>query len=167
MHRPQFPNGFQYILLAAVTICLSAIACAETLKEKEALAQADIVGVWKLCYSPSLDKVTEVDGGYLILLPDGTFRRLNNDFLFPRLQSVETGTDEIKGSQIVFRPKDWQSLPKPTSKSFHPDTPPSYKEFVLTYEPTVEIVFFDNLKQRIKRPVLRWQEIDYGYGKIY
>jgi len=167
MHRPQFPNGFQYILLAAVTICLSAIACAETLKEKEALAQADIVGVWKLCYSPSLDKVTEVDGGYLILLPDGTFRRLNNDFLFPRLQSVETGTYEIKGRQIVFRPKDWQSLPKPTSKSFHPDTPPSYKEFVLTYEPTVEIVFFDNLKQRIKRPVLRWQEIDYGYGKIY
>jgi hypothetical protein len=167
MHRPQFPNGFQYILLAAVAICITAMACAETLKEKEAMAQADIVGVWKLCYSPSLDKVTEVDGGYLILLPDGTFRRLNNDLLFPRLQSVETGTYEIKGRQIVFRPKDSQSLPKPNSKSFHPDTPPSYKEFVLTYEPTVEIVFFDNLKQRIKRPVLRWQEIDYSYGKIY
>ena len=167
MHRPQFRNGFQYILIVAVTICVTAIACAETLKEKEALAQADIVGVWKLCYSPSLNKVTEVDGGYLILLPDRTFRRLNNDYLFPRLQSVETGTYEIKGRQIVFRPKDWQSLLKPTSKSFHPGTPPSYKEFVLTYEPTVEIVFFDNLKQRIKRPALRWQEIDYSYGKIY
>lgn len=166
---PQSPNFFATLrwVLPVLAICAASIALGQSSRQAASISQADIVGIWKLCYEPGLKKVSEVDGGYLILLPDGTFHRLTNDYSFQGLESVETGTYEIRGGQAVFRPKDWRSRDDSTSKNYRRESAPSYKEFALTYQPGVEVVLFDDLKRRIKRPVLRWQELDYSYARVY
>ena len=65
----------------------------------------DLVGIWKLCYSPPTnDGGPEVDGGYLVMLPDYTFNRLSNgnDFGKHAPAGVQIGTYKVINGYVYF-----------------------------------------------------------------
>jgi len=65
------------------------------------LSPAQIIGKWKKAYDPSLKGVYEVDSGYLIILPDGTFK----DYLHSNNNtpaSMLMGNWQIRGNTVTL-----------------------------------------------------------------
>jgi len=133
----------------------------------------DLVGIWKLCYSPPTnDGGPEVDGGYLVMLPDYTFNRLSNgnDFGKHAPAGVQIGTYKVINGYVYFHITQEKSRIDSSSQNYNPKDRNETKDFSLYYVSEGEIVVFDNIKSRLVLPVLKWQDtdnFDYCYAKIY
>ena len=126
--------------------------------------ESELVGIWQMCYDPS--GRFESDNGYLIIEPDGSYLRMTNDYTWQKLQSVESGNYVIKGSMIVFFPKQQKTLEKPDAQYFKAEKL-NWKQYELHYIKNVRVVL-SNKRQPEKRTILRWKEsINYSYAKIY
>jgi len=142
----------------------------------EKLSFGDIVGIWKICYSPRNTGGPEVDGGYLVILPDKTFNRFTNgdDFGSMEPQRIETGTYKIINHEVFFYTKTWTERDQPSSKNYPPanKSQTNLQDFSLIYVTEAEIVFSDNENKILKCPVLKWKwmdsgDFDYCYAKLY
>ena len=146
--------------------------CSATTTKEQNLSSGDLVGIWKLCYSPHETGGPEIDGGYLVLLPDNTFNRLTNgdDFGSSEPQGIETGTYEISNGEIIFSTLKRSVRGAPSSENYFHDSSKKLSDFSLVYVSKAKIVLFDNIEKLVERPVLKWKNsdtFDYGFAKIY
>ena len=146
--------------------------CLATTTKEQNLSSGALVGIWKLCYSPHETGGPEIDGGYLVLLPDNTFNRLANgyDFGSSEPQGIETGTYKISNSEIFFSTLKSSERGEPSSENYSHDSSRILHVFSLVYVSKAKIVLFDNIDILVERPVLKWKDkntFDYSFAKIY
>lgn len=106
------------------------------------------------------------------MLPDYTFNRLSNGNDFGKYvpASVQIGTYKVIDGYVHFHITQETSRIDPSSQNYKPKDRNELKYFSLYYVSEGEIVVFDNIKNRLVLPVLKWQNPDnfnYSYAKIY
>lgn len=167
----RFKNWYLIFLLysfIAANLVLSYNLIAQEIKKSENLFPSAIVGIWKECYHPELKEAYEIDGGYLILNPDGSYIRMNNNYVWEGigLQSVQSGTYKIDGRSVIFHKEKSFRLKDSDAETFTEEGGGS--KYKLIFESNVKIVFFDAIEKPVIRTVLHGKgSLNYGYAKIY
>jgi hypothetical protein len=126
------------------------------------LSSAQIIGKWTKAYDPSLKGVYEVDSGYLIILPDGTFKDyLHSDNSTPA--SMLTGNWRIRGNTVTLvniRLYDEKSGAAGRKPDF------SWSQRIFQYSPSRKVVLFDAIKVPIVADVLTLDGgLNYSFAK--
>jgi hypothetical protein len=147
-----------FMLLAAYTQLAGAPQTSATPTPSE------LVGIWKVCYEPDMKTVGEIDTGYLVLSPDGTFVRWSVDYL-AEATLIVSGTWTIGGLLVRFEPnRHFMRVKGQSDYVGRSDVP---KEWTLMYNHSTLVALFDNPHEPAKRSVLLWHDANYGFAKIY
>lgn len=68
-------------------------------------------GVWKMCYSPGLEGVYEIDEGYLVLMPNGDYYSVGESCCHleedPKPPFWKRNTYRVEGTTVVLRSETW------------------------------------------------------------
>lgn len=121
-----------------------------------ALSEVELVGIWKMCYSPGLSEVYEPSSGYLVLMPGGRYYERREDCCGDD-EATDLGkldTYVVDGRRVTFHGLR--------------DDGTEY-ELALTYKSRAEVVLFDDLRGESRDyPVLTHDgRLNYGFAKVY
>lgn len=148
------PQGALNATLTSKSLWLSA--------QSVTLSPAQIIGKWKKAYDPSLKGVYEVDSGYLIILPDGTFK----DYLHSNNNtpaSMLMGNWQIRGNTVTLvniRLYDKKSGAAGRKPDF------SWSKRIFQYSPSRKVVLFDAIKVPIIADILALDgDLNYSFAK--
>ena len=117
----------------------------------------ELIGVWKVCYEPGLDGVSEIDAGYLIFMPDGKYFQLS--------EGCCRETDQPPPEPRMGR----YSTVGNTVTLVREGEGPGQQNTELIFTRDRNVVFFDNLRgSPLNTFVLHGRGgINYGFGKAY
>jgi len=111
-------------------------------------------GIWKMCYEPGLERVVEIDSGYLVLMPGGRYYDVSASCCDIEGPDWELGDYDVEAEAIVLHRRRADG----TAATMR-----------LRHRPAVRAVFFDDPRgQPVRAEVLAAGEsIDYGWCRAY
>jgi len=162
--RPAVQLAFALIIFLGTTGLVPTAS-----QEAKSPPKEKIAGLWRMCYEPGLEGVSEIDYGYLMLLPDARYVKMggaNGVVGGPRgvpsgpQWIMETGTYEIVGDGVVLHGTLRQA---PDGKA----TGGSFRPWALHYDAARAVVFGSQDKEPSRTSVLRpGPDANYGFAKI-
>jgi hypothetical protein len=117
------------------------------------LVTEDLAGIWKKCYEPGAPGVYEIDEGYLVLLPTGTYYAVGLGCCDQPVDH-DVGEYETRGDGVVL---DMQR---------HDG---SHWDWELVWQPEARVVFFDEVDaEPVVTEALRpGDDLNYAFCRIY
>lgn len=117
------------------------------------LVVEDVAGIWKECYEPGLPNVDEIDEGYLVLLPTGTYYEVGLACCDQEVHST-VDTFEVRGDHLVLQATR---------------TDGSRYQRELVWVPEARVVFFDDPEaEPVVTEALRpGDDLNYAFCRIY
>jgi quercetin dioxygenase-like cupin family protein len=115
-------------------------------------------GIWKRCYEPGLERVTEIDSGYLVVLPDLRFYELGASCCHgpsgPQPPFGSLGTYTLAGDGVTLSAKRNDG---------------SRYEIPLRYRASARAVFFDSPRSAPidVEALLPGDDLDYAWCRVY
>jgi hypothetical protein len=138
-------------------------------QEAKPPSKEDVAGLWRMCYEPGLKDVSEIDYGYLMLLPDQRYVKIGGPNGVVGGPSgvpsgpqwiMESGTYEIVGDGVVLHGTLRQS---PDGKA----TAGEFRPWALHYDAARAVVFGSQDKEPSRTSVLRpGPDANYGFAKV-
>lgn len=135
----------------------------------KAPAAEDVVGIWQMSFHPRHEDLLERDHGYLVILPDRTYWRWDNDYLSQ--PSTDTASREHGGWSLTptglrLRPGDARPV---EGEAIELSRLPG-RSYEWCFSPSVLISLGDKSILR-ELPVLRHlrepDDLNYSFAKIY
>lgn len=133
-------------------------------EEPQPLTKAGIVGVWRVCYEPGMDGVSEPDAGYLVMLPGDRYTILQ-EVVAPEGGSplvIESGTYDVQASTVVLHPSKRQGVSGGKAGGTH------LNPRAMMYDASRSVVFWpEGVDSPITAPVLApGPSANYGFAKV-
>ena len=127
-------------------LLMLALASQPATGNPQQIREADVVGIWKMCYEPGLPGVSEPSSGYLVLMPGGRYFEMSLDCCENPAPVQRSGTYTVSTDSVVLQ--GWKAL---------------------RYVRAATVVLFDDLKGTpVVHPVLAHErDLNYGFARIY
>lgn len=127
-------------------LALLALGSQPVTSNPQQIREADVVGIWKMCYEPGLPGASEPSSGYLVLMPGGRYFETRVDCCEDQTPVPRSGTYTVSAGSVVLQ--RWKAL---------------------RFVPAATVVLFDDLKGTPATHLVLAHEknLNYGFARVY